>query len=155
MKEVTIPKKLKPIIEAFYADSPKAAKMLIIEAVKTIYSDNDEMDYLCTRKHEINEEEIEGVLAFMQGIAPQNMLEAILASQIVVGHLLGLRKLSKTSFEDQRLGFNMLRFSAEAILLLQRERSGTMQTYRRITFATRASRLCFYRKRAIHADKRG
>ena len=37
MAEIAIPKKLKPIVAAFFADSPATAKALIIESAKAIY----------------------------------------------------------------------------------------------------------------------
>lgn len=129
MNEITIPKKLEPIVKAFFSESPRAAKTLIIQAAKAIYGfdEDDEGLYTFEKKHVITSEELEGVCALMQGIKPQDTLEALLASQIVASHLLGLRKLAKGHVEDQRIGLNMLRFSSEAINQLQKKRSGTMQ----------------------------
>lgn len=129
MNEITIPKKLEPIIRAFYSDSPKSAKALILQAAKAIYgSDEDDDDlYSFGKNHVITSEELEEVCAIMQGIKPNDMLEAILASQIIVSHLLGLRKLAKRHSEDQRLGLNMLRFSNEALNQLQKKRTGHVQ----------------------------
>ncbi len=129
MNEITIPKKLEPILKAFYSDSPKAAKALIIQAAKAIYGfeEDDEDLYSYGKKHVITSEELEGVCALMQGINPKDTLEAILAAQIVASHLLGLRKLAKRHIDDQRIGLNLLRFSSEAINQLQKKRSGSMQ----------------------------
>jgi hypothetical protein len=130
MKEITIPKKLEPIVRAFWADSEEAAKLLIIQAANAIYGNYEEETEIETfyeKRHIITEEELEGVCAMMNGFNPQDMLETILASQIVVTHLLGLRKLAKPLIEDQRLGLNMLRFSSEAMNQLQKKRSGHTQ----------------------------
>ena len=129
MNEITIPKKLEPIVKAFYSDSPKAAKALIIQAAKAIYGfeEDDEELYSYRKKHVITSEELEGVCALMQGIQPKDTLEALLAAQIVASHLLGLRKLAKGCSEDQRIGLNLLRFSSEAINQLHKKRSGNMQ----------------------------
>lgn len=129
MNEITIPKKLEPIVRAFYSDSPEAAKVLIIQAVKAVYGsdENDNKPFTFRKKHTITEEELEGVCALIQGIKPQDTLEALIAAQIVASHLLGLRKLTKGYSEDRRIGLNMLRFSSEAISQLQKKRSGNMQ----------------------------
>ena len=42
MNELTIPKKLQPIVKAFYAESEGVAKALIIQASKAIYGDDDD-----------------------------------------------------------------------------------------------------------------
>lgn len=129
MNEVVIPKKLESIIKAFYADSPKTAKSLIIEAAKVIYGIDDESDQLFAfrKNHEITSEELEGICALMQGIKPQDMLEALFAAQIVVSHMLGLRKLAKSHKDDQYLGMKLLKFSNEAIIQLHKKRSGGLQ----------------------------
>lgn len=129
MNEITIPKKLEPIVRAFFSDSPEVAKALIIQAAKAIYGSDEDEDELFNfrKKHVITPEELEGVCALMHGINPRDTLEALLAAQIVASHLLGLRKLAKGYAEDQRIGLNMLRFSSEAINQLQKKRSGSMQ----------------------------
>jgi hypothetical protein len=127
---ITIPKKLEPIVKAFYAESPETAKALIIQATKAIYGFDDDNDYLSSygrKNHEITEEELEGICAMIDGIRPIDMLEALFASQIIVSHLLGLRKLARGHINDQRLGLKLLRFSSEAINQLQKKRSGGMQ----------------------------
>jgi hypothetical protein len=55
------------------------------------------------------------------------MLEAIMAAQITVTHMLGMRKLAKGHLADQHLGLKMLRFSMDAMQQLQRKRCGGMQ----------------------------
>lgn len=129
MNEITIPKKLEPIVRAFCSDSLEAAKALIIQAAKAIYgSDEDDDDSFSFKtKHIITPEELKGVCALIQGIKPKDTLEALIAAQIVASHLLGMRKLAKGHIEDQRIGLNMLRFSSEAINQLQKKRSGSMQ----------------------------
>lgn len=127
MSNITIPKKLDPIVKAFFLESPKAAKKLMIQAAKAIYYDEKDSFGFVTKHHEITNEEIEDICTFMRGIKPIDMLEAIIAAQIVVSHMLGMRKLSKGSFEDQRIGLKMLQFSSESIGRLQKKRSGGMQ----------------------------
>lgn len=130
MKEITIPKKLDPIVRAFFAESPGAAKKLIIQAAKAIYGSEEEkdiLDYSMKKKHIITNEDIEEICTLMQSIKPVDVLEAIIAAQIVVTHMLGMRKLATEHFADQHLGLKMLRFSADAMQQLQRKRSGAMQ----------------------------
>jgi hypothetical protein len=130
MANITIPKKLNPIVQAFFAESPQAAKKLVIQAAKAIYGAEEErepIDFSMKRQHVITNEDIEDICAFMQGIKPSDALEAIMAAQIVVSHMLGMRKLSSGIAEDQRLGLKMFQFSTEAMWRLQRNRSGGMQ----------------------------
>jgi hypothetical protein len=131
MKEITIPKKLDPIVRAFFADSPKAAKKLVIQAAKAIYGAEEErdiLDYYSEKKHHvITNKDIEDICTFMQGIKPKDMLEAIIAAQIITSHMLAMRKLAMGHFVDQKLGLKMLQFSSEAMGRLQKKRSGGMQ----------------------------
>lgn len=131
MTSITIPKKLDPIVQAFFADCPKAAKKLVTQAAKAIYGSEEErnqLDFL-SRFHPITDEQIEDVCAFMQGIKPKDVLEAIIAAQIVVSHMLGMRKLASGFTQDQQLGLKMLQFSSNAIIRLQKKRSGGMQNF--------------------------
>ncbi len=129
MNEIEIPRKLKPIVKAFFGESDQAAKALIQQAAKAIYGSKDERDDfdLYTKDHHVTTEELENICTFMQGIRPTDMLEAIIAAQITIAHMLAIRKLSKVSNEDCRIGMNMLRFSNEAINLLQKKRAGRKQ----------------------------
>lgn len=129
MSEITIPKKLEPIVRAFCADSRKAAKELIIQAAKAIYDSEDEDDfsYSFRNKPDIAPEELEGICSIIEGIKPQDTLEALFAAQIVVSHMLGLRKLSKKNKDDQRICLRMLQLSSEAISRLQKKRGGGMK----------------------------
>jgi hypothetical protein len=120
MNEITIPQKIEPIIKAFFADSPTTAKGFIIQAAKAIYSYDQDDDIGSYKKtHILSTEELEGVCCLVRGIKPQDMLEALLAAQIVVGHLIGLRRLANRYSEDQRFGLKMLKFSNDAINRLQ------------------------------------
>ena len=130
MANITIPKKLDPIVQAFFAESPQAAKKLVIQAAKAIYGSEEERDpaqFSMKRKHMITDEDLEEICAFMQGIKPNDVLEAIIAAQITVTHMLGMRKLATEHLADQQLGLKMLRFSTDAMQQLQKKRSGGMQ----------------------------
>lgn len=129
MSNITIPKKLEPIVKAFFAESPQAAKKLVIQAVKAIYGAEEERDPcdVVTKYNPITNEQLEEICAFMQGIKPNDILEAIIASQIVVTHMLGMRKMAKGYIEDQRLGLKMLQFSSNSIARLQKKRCGAVQ----------------------------
>lgn len=130
MSNITIPKKLDPIVKAFYAKSPKAAKQLVIQAVKAIYGSEEErdpFDYSMKRQYVITNEDIEIICAFIQGFKPKDMLEALLAAQITVTHMLGMRKLATGHLADQHVGLKMFRFSTDAMQQLQKKRCGGMQ----------------------------
>lgn len=131
MSNITIPKKLEPIVQAFFAESPQSAKKLVIQAAKAIYGSEQEKNHfdLITKFRPITEEQLEDICAIMQGIKPSDVLEAIIAAQVVASHMLGMRKLASGFAEDQRLGLKMLQFSSNAIAQLQRKRSGGMQNF--------------------------
>lgn len=129
MREITIPKKLEPIVKAFYAESPAAAKALLIQAAKAIY-ESDEENFLINplkKQREIENKDLEEICAMMQSCKPQDMLEALFAAQIVVSHMLGMRKLAKSHIDDQRLGVKLLQLSTTALCHLQKKRSAGVQ----------------------------
>lgn len=130
MKELTIPKKLEPIVKAFWAESPKAAKALVMQATQAIYGGNEEDDFDAfsfKKKHVITPEELESVCAMMAGLKPADMLEALYAAQIVATHLLGLRRLARGCSEDLRIGLRMLQFSSDSMAALHKKRTGGLQ----------------------------
>lgn len=129
MANITIPKKLEPIVKAFFEESPKAAKKLIIQAANAIYGSNEEPNFsnFEGRNHSITKDELEEICVLMHGIMPKDSLEAIFSAQIIVGHMLGMRKLSKGCLDDQRMGLKMLKFSRDTISSLQKKRSGGTQ----------------------------
>lgn len=124
MKEITLPKKLAPLIQAFSADE-KSARTLIVEAAKAIYTTQESFGMSSCS---ISNEELEGVIALMKGINPTDTLEMIYGAQIITSHLLGIKMLSHSFPADQALGLKLLRFCADAMNQLQRKRSaGTTQ----------------------------
>lgn len=114
--EISIPNALAPIVEAYSVESESTAKALIEKAAKAIYGRGE------YGEREVKNEEVESTFALMKAIRPSNALETICASQVVVGHLLGLRKLSQSFKEDQRIGLKLLRFSNEALGCLEKLR---------------------------------
>lgn len=130
MKEITIPKKLEPLVQAFYADSPTAAKALIVQAAQAIYgSDGKDGTFASVFEDSrtIKAEEIESTLCLMISLKPVDALESVLAAQIVVSHMLSMRKLASTNNDDLRIGAKLLGLSVAATQLLQRKRSGGAQ----------------------------
>ncbi len=117
---ISIPTALAPIVEAFSVESEITAKALIRQAAKTIYA-RSEHGY---GDQKIRNDEVESIFALMKAIKPTSVLEIICASQIIVGHLLGLRKLSLSFKDDQRLGLKLLRFSNDALERLEKMRGG-------------------------------
>ncbi|MGK5594258.1 MAG: hypothetical protein ACSNEK_02745 [Parachlamydiaceae bacterium] len=120
MKEITIPKKLAPLIQAFSADE-RSARTLIMEAAKTIYTTQESYG---VSSCSISNDEIEGVIALMKGICPKDTIEMIYGAQIVTSHLLGIKLLASGFPTDQALGLKLLRFCNEAMSQLQKKRSG-------------------------------
>ena len=118
MIDITIPKKLAPLVQAFSADE-NSAKMLIIKAAQDAYSPGFE-------NKSISNKEIEGIIALMRGINPKNTLEMIYGAQIIASHLFGIKLLSHGFKEDRILGLKLLRFSNDAMSQLQRKKMAIM-----------------------------
>ena len=119
MKDITIPKKLVPLIQAFSADE-ESAKLLILEAAKAIYTTQDSFLSECS----VSNEELEGVISMMKGIDPKDTIEMIYGAQIITSHLLGIKLLSRSYKDDQMLGLKLLRFCNDAMNQLQKKRLG-------------------------------
>ena len=120
MNEITIPKKLAPLIRAFSADE-ESAELLILEAAKAIYTNNDSFG-LCSCS--VSNEELEGIIALMKGIDPKDTIEMIYGAQIITSQLLGLKLISHSFPADQALGLKLLKFCHDAMNQLQKKRSG-------------------------------
>jgi len=120
-KEIAAPQALIPIMQAFHVASDKVAKSLISEGTTAIYGRG------CGGNRELSKSELDGVISLMKCINPRDSLETLHAAQIVVCHMLGMRKLATDFREDQKLGLNLLRFSNEAMQMLEKKRSGTTQ----------------------------
>jgi len=63
----------------------------------------------------------------MRGIHPRDSLETLYAAQIVASHMLGMRKLSSSYHEDQKLGMRLLKFCNESMQQLDKKRNGGTQ----------------------------
>jgi hypothetical protein len=124
--EITAPKAIATLMQAFHVDSEEIASSLILEAAKAIYSHDDSGINVFSRK-DVSTEELDGITSLMKGLKPRDTLETLYAAQIVACHMLGMRKLSASYPDDQRLGLKLLRFSNEAMQQLERKRNGGSQ----------------------------
>ncbi len=124
--EVTAPKAIAPLMQAFHVDSEEVASSLILEAARAIFG-HDESGFDIFSKKDISTAELDGVTSLMKGLKPLDTLETLYAAQIVACHMLGMRKLSSSYPDDQRLGLKLLRFSNEAMQQLERKRNGGTQ----------------------------
>lgn len=127
-KDLTIPKKLEPIVKAFDAESPEAAKALILQAAQAIYGDENS-SWSQIRPNSITPEDLKNICALMSGMQPEGTLELLLSAQVIVTHMLGMIRLSQNSCEDQSLGLKMLNFSREAVGLLHRKQAARRGIY--------------------------
>lgn len=118
---IQAPKTIAPIMEAFHVESDKVAKALIVEAATAIYRAQE------WGKQSFSKAELDGVISLIRSIKPMDSLETLFASQIVVGHLLGMKKLSESCSDDQKIGLNLLRFSSEAMQMLIKKQTGATQ----------------------------
>jgi hypothetical protein len=123
--QVVAPEALAPIMQAFHVDSEEAAHSLILEASKAIYgSKKPDYDFIGPKDREISKEELDGISSLMRGISPKDSLETLYAAQIVASHMLGMRKLSSSYNEDQKLGLKLLQFCNDSMQQLEKKRSG-------------------------------
>lgn len=121
--QITAPKTLESLMQAFHVDSEDAAKALVMNAANAIYG-SDEIGF---EKKSLSRKEIEGIIYLIKGINPKDTLETLYAAQIIAAHMLGMRKLSSTFQDDQKLGLKLLRFSNKAMQNLQKKREGGTQ----------------------------
>ena len=122
--EITVSKALTPLMQAFHVDSEESANSLIKEAAKAIFG-YDESGLFSIE--DISQEDLSGIASIMKGINPRDTLETLYAAQIVASHMLGMRKLSASYPEDQKLGLKLLRFSNEVMQKLDKKRNGGNQ----------------------------
>lgn len=132
MKTITIPRKLAPLVKAFSEDD-QSARLLIIEAAKAINKTEKRIGYGCDEE-KISNEELEGIIALMKGIAPRDTIEMIYGAQIISSHLMGLRLLGSNHANDQVLGLRLLRFSNDALSQLQKKKAGGISKNINITY---------------------
>lgn len=118
--EITAPKALVPLMNAFHMDTEEATYALIMESAKTIFGYSESG----SSSQNISKEELDGVLSLMKGLNPLDALETLYAAQIVASHMLGIRKLSSSYSDDQKLGLKLLRFSNEAMKQLDKKHRG-------------------------------
>lgn len=120
---IDAPKALVPIMQAFLVDSPKLAKSMVFEAARAIYGKETTFG----REIPISKSELDGIVSLIRSIKPRDSLESLFAAQIVVGHMIGMRKLSENCSDDQKIGLNLLRFSSEAMQMLIKKQTGATQ----------------------------
>ena len=120
---IDAPKALVPIMQAFLVESPKLAKSMVLEAARAIYGKKS----IFGKEVPISRSELDGIVSLIRSIKPKDSLESLFAAQIIVGHMLGMRKLSENCADDQRLGLNLLRFSNEAMQMLIKKQAGATQ----------------------------
>lgn len=122
IRTIEAPQALVPLMQAFHVDSDRVAKSLVSEAARAIYGKGD-----YGRDRVFSKSELDGIISLMKCIRPMDSLETLFAAQIIVGHMLGMKKLADGCPDDQRLGLNLLRFSNEAMQQLEKKRSGATQ----------------------------
>lgn len=113
--EFVIPKALVPFMNAFRVNLESDVQSLIKEAIIAILGDHP-------YGLDISNEELEGVVALMKEINPRDSLEIFYAAQIVSSYMLGMRELSASYPEDQKLGLKLLEFSNESMQRLMERR---------------------------------
>lgn len=115
-REIIAPTSIKPIMQAFHAESEEIACCLIKKSVHAILGDD-----------RLSKQELKGILSLMSGFNPSNSLEALYAAQMVACHMFGMRKMANDYTDDRRLGLKLLRFSNEAMLQVTSACNGVAQ----------------------------
>lgn len=113
-------------MEVFSVESEIVAKDLIEQAVKAVYA-NDEGFSLNIGGFKASKEQIDGLYTLIKSIKPRDFLEALSAAQIIISHMIAMRKLSQSFPDDQNLGLKFLRLSNDALERLEKKRSGSNQ----------------------------
>ena len=119
---INAPEPLIPIMKAFHVGSKNEAMELVSEAAHAVYG----TDY-CGRTNPVSKKDLNAIVSLMRSIDPKDSLETLHAAQIIVSHMLGMKKLASQYSNDQKLGLDFLRFSSESIQRLVRKRSGGVQ----------------------------
>lgn len=118
---INIPSSIEMLIKVFSMECEYNAKALIILASDAIYSEKHKDSK--TDPKPISKQDVDAVYALINGIKPVGTLESLYAAQIVVGHMLGMRKLNQSCEDDQRLGLRLLRLSNDAMTCLEKTRN--------------------------------
>jgi hypothetical protein len=114
-----IPNSLAILMEVFSIESEAVAKTLIAKAFAAIYFEKEGKD--------ISKMEVDEVYALIQSFEPSNFTESLYAAQMILSHMVGIRKLTQPCKDDQRLGLKLLRLSNDAIQRLEKRRIGSQQ----------------------------
>ena len=112
-----IPKSLIPFFDVFSVESEESAKLLFELAIESIYPQHSLSDF---ERHDLKES-----FYLMRDIKPKNDFEKILYAQVIVGHLLGMQKLSQDSSKDKRLALKFLKISNGAMKRIYNTPHGT------------------------------
>ncbi len=112
-KEVIQADQLALLIKTINCDNDDTARMLISQAVKAAYAGDSDID----------DNGLNGVIALIRGIGPEDATEVILVVQFIVLHLQGMSTMTKTYTNAKGQGMMLLRLSHHALDMLQRYRS--------------------------------
>lgn len=113
-RALKIPKSLIPFIDAFSVESEEAAKFLFEHAVESIYPQSHLSAF--------EKKDLKVAFNLMRDIRPKSDFEKILYAQVIVGHLLGMQKLSQGYSKDKRIALKFLKLSNGAMERIYNER---------------------------------
>lgn len=105
-----VPTALFPIMKAFSVGSRTVVKAFVVEATQAIYQQHP-----LDKRQPFSDQELNGAVSIIQSIQPKDALGSLYAAQIVVCHLIGLRKLSQCCSDDQRIGLKLLHWSSKSM----------------------------------------
>ncbi len=122
-KNVELPSQISLLVEAINCGNENAAKLLVKQAMLLSYDSSSRWP----KENAWSDEDLDAVVALIQGIKPKDTVEAILAAQFVSLHLKGIETMARDNYNIMGQAMMMVRLSHQALNMLQQYR-GKSQT---------------------------
>ena len=119
----TLSRTMQPLCEAFHCSTNKEAVAFLKTTAMAAFGKRNAYK----NDREPTKAQTEYVCTLMRSLKPTDALETLLASQIVITHLLGTKNIAKENTIDKRFGLRLLKFSAEVASFLSKKRSVSKQ----------------------------
>ena len=94
-KELRIPPTLSLFINVFTAASKREARIMFYAAIEALYPKRTGVKF--------KRNDLKIAFSLMRDMKPKIDLEKVLCAQFIVGHLIGMQKLSQGYFKDKRI----------------------------------------------------
>lgn len=111
---ISIPETLITFVEGFSAESEEESQILFEQAIESISGNSEHA-----------KRDLKMGLSLFKIINPQDDIEKVWCAQFIVGHLLGMEKLTLPSPRDKRIGVKLLKAAEDAIERINKKRNGS------------------------------